>query len=102
MTRWIFDHLFTNNKKGHIIEHVVVVKQTSGLLYAERCSNIKYIERETERSIKNPDMSMAQVGAAYLSIKGKRSPRLTLMEADSTLLTSNSLSHQHYIATRSL
>lgn len=80
----------------------MVVKQTSGLLYAERCSNIKYIERETERSIKNPDMSMAQVGAAYLSIKGKRSPRLTLMEADSTLLTSNSLSHQHYMATRSL
>jgi hypothetical protein len=80
----------------------VVVKQTSGLLYAERCSNIKYIERETESSIKNPAISMAHVGAAYVSIKGERSPRLTLMEADDTLLTSYALNPQHHKTKHSL
>lgn len=60
------------------------------------------MERETESSIKNPDMSIAHVGAAYWSIKDKISPRLALMEADNTLLTSYALSPQHHKTTRSL
>lgn len=52
---------------------------TSGLLYAERCSNIRYIERERESSMKNPATRVAQVGVVYCANRGMSSLRLTLM-----------------------
>lgn len=61
--------------------------ETSGLLYAERCSNIRYMENESASSMKNPATKVAHMGVEYCANKGTRSPILTLMVADSTSLS---------------
>jgi hypothetical protein len=60
--------------------------ETSGLLYAERCSNIRYMESESASSMKNPATKVAHTGVEYCAIKGTRSPMLTLMLTDNTSL----------------
>ena len=55
-------------------------------MYAERCSNIRYMESESASSMKNPATKVAHMGAEYCAIKGTRSPILTLMVTGNTSL----------------